>query len=324
MADAYVTQHALDVIFKLEAESLSAALSGYLGLTLPPIVRHYSGELLRLDVRMERLDTVFELADSRLLHLEYQSTYDREDLLRFLRYDVGLYQKERRQIETVVIYGPNVTAAPSELSLGSVHYRVTNVHLGTRDGEETYRRLQAHVAQRQPLGEREQLDLVFLPLMANQRPTEEVIRSALDLAQHLPQERERLRTIGALLALAYHYLRGEAFDRLMEDVMAKNLLENVLARSLQEGFDRGFAQGREQGLAQGLEQGLEQGLVQARREGILKALASRRLDPTPALVERLAEVEDPALLDVLFDVALRATTLAEVERVMDGTAGGTQ
>lgn len=102
--------------------------------------------------------------------------------------------------------------------------------------------------------------------------------------------------------------------------MAKNLLENVLARSLQEGFDRGFAQGREQGLAQGL----EQGLVQARREGILKALASRRLDPTPALVERLAEVEDPALLDVLFDAALRATTLAEVERVMDGTTDGSQ
>ncbi len=305
MAEAHVTQHALDVLFKLEAESLATALSAYFGLALPPIVRHFPTELPRLDLRMERLDSVFELADTRLLHMECQSTFEQDDLLRFMSYDVGLYQRERRLIETVVFYGPQVRNAESELSLGSVHYRVTSIFLGQRDGQETYERLRASAARGSGLGEQERLDLLFLPLMTHRRPLQEVVRMALELSGQMPDEAQRARIAGGLLALAYHYIGVETFNLLLEELMATDLLETVLARSLQQGLDQGMAQG----------------MAQARREDILKALRSRGLVPSAEATDRLAQVSDAERLSALFDVALQAGSSDEFERALHEALG---
>jgi hypothetical protein len=93
-------------------------------------VRHFPTELPVVDVHLEQLDTVFELADGSLLRLEYQTVHRRETLLRFLQYDVGLYAQYQRNIHTMVIYGAGISSAPETLNFGVVQYDVRNVFLG--------------------------------------------------------------------------------------------------------------------------------------------------------------------------------------------------
>src|SRR5438128_6312182 len=109
-----LSQHSMDVIFKLEARQLGAALARRFGIDLPRVVRYFPTDLPVADVHFEQLDCVFELADGSLLHLEFQTEHRRETIARFLVYDAQLYERYGRPIHTVVIYGANVAVAASE------------------------------------------------------------------------------------------------------------------------------------------------------------------------------------------------------------------
>ena len=163
-------------------------------------MRHFPTELPVVDVHLEQLDTVFELADGSLLRLEYQTVHRRETLLRFLQYDVGLYAQYQRNIHTMVIYGAGISSAPESLNFGVVQYDVRTVFLGRDDGEQTYQRLRARVESGSGLEPEERLDLVFLPLTHNARPPVDVVSGALALAQQLPEEQQR-QTLAALIGL---------------------------------------------------------------------------------------------------------------------------
>lgn len=145
MPDYRLSQHSMDVVFKLEAQQLGSALARRFGIDLPPVVRHFPTDLPVADVHLEQLDSIFELADERLLHLEFQTVHRRETLPRFLVYDAYLYERYERPIAAVVIYGANVSVAATTIAGGAIQYSVSNVLLGQQDGEATYQRLSAQV-----------------------------------------------------------------------------------------------------------------------------------------------------------------------------------
>ena len=188
---------------------------------MPPIVRHFPTELPVVDVHLEQLDTVFDLADGSLLHLEFQTVHRRETLLRFLQYDVGLYAQYQRNIHTMVIYGAGISSAPETLNFGVVQYDVRNVFLGRDDGEQTYQRLRARVESGQVLEPEERLDLVFLPLMRHTRPSVEVVSGALALAQQLPEEQQR-QTLAALIGLGQRFLEQHELDSTEINLLINN------------------------------------------------------------------------------------------------------
>ncbi len=301
VANYKVSAHALDVIFKLEAEALATALPLRFGLTMPRIVGHFPTELPRLDVHLEQLDRVFLLEDASLLHLEFQAAYLLMDLVRFGQYDLSLYTAYRRLVRTVIIYGPSVTRRPAPFIMPSLHCHPRMVLLGKRSGTRALSRLRALISCGQPLTEADRVDFMFLPLMRHARPAEIVAREAVALARQIPQP-EQLRLLGPLLGLSYHYLGEGILNTLMEELMATSTMRELFADIL------------EQGMAQGIEQGIERGKVEGQRDYILRTL-TRRLGPVPvALQEALAQVSDLAQLDALFDAALT------VERIEDFAA----
>jgi len=285
-----LSQHSLDIVFKLEAEQLGTALGRRFGLSLPPIVRHFPTELPVVDVHLEQLDTVFELADSSLLHLEFQTVHRRETLLRFLQYDVGLYAQYQRSIHTMVIYGAGISSAPETLNFGVVQYDVRNGFLGRDDGEETYQRLRARVESGLELEPEERLDLVFLPLMRHTRPSVEVVSGALALARQLAEEQQR-QTLAALIGLGQRFLEQHELDALLEGLMATNLGQQLL--------DRGWAA--------------------AKRDDVLKVLTKRFDTVSPALGEQLQQVNDVERLDALLDAALAAQSLDEFVQTLNNS-----
>jgi hypothetical protein len=204
-------------------------------------------------------------------------------------------------------------------------YRVHNIYLGRRDGDRVYRALQRALAAGTPLTSGQRIDLVFQPLMRQQRrPQEKVFRDAVEQAGRLP-EPDQDRAIGSLLVLAYHVLGETALNSLMEELMATNLLVKVLGEHLEKGFQRGLEQGIEQGLEQGIEQGLEQGIergvelgaVQARRQDILRILRRRYTVVPESVVARIGQATDPERLSALLDSATDAESLDQFTQALE-------
>ena len=84
-----------------------------------------------------------------------------------------------------------------------------------------------------------------------------------------------------------------------------------------QGFERGDAQGFERGDAQGFERGIEQGAVQANQAALLRLLESR-FNPVPeTVVNRITLTRNLSRLDSLFEKALNAETLEEIDLEID-------
>ncbi|HVA92330.1 MAG TPA: hypothetical protein VNL71_21095 [Chloroflexota bacterium] len=308
---ARITNQALDVLLKLEAEEIATLLPTRFGLDLAPILRPLPTELPHLDLHLERLDSVFELTDGSILHLEFQARLERGDLIRFLRYGLALVEAyEGRQVWTVIVGGPGVRQAPPSIDLGMIPYRLTCVLLGDQDGEAVLIRLQTLAVSGAPWSETDRLDLYLLLLMRHRQGTETVAREGLALAEALP-DADRPRVIGAILSLAYHYEGRDIFDRLVEGLMATKVWEKQLVETLERGIERGIALGEERGIALGEERGLARGRAEE-RQALLRRLLEQRFGPIPPALEARIAASDAEALAVLLDRALVTPTLADL------------
>jgi len=288
MPDYRLSQHGMDVVFKLEAEQLGAALDRRFGIDLPAIARHFPTDLPVADVHLEQLDSVFELVNEWLLHLEFQTEHRRTTLARFLIYDAYLYERYERPIITVVIYGAGVAAATEEIDANAIRYQVYNVLLGQEDGRATYQRLKARVASGNGLTPEDRLDLIFLPLMKQRRARRNVVRDALALARQLPEDQQR-QTLASLIGLGHRFLTGAELDTVMEGLMITPLGQ----RLLDKGTERG------------------------RREDVLQIL-TERFGPLPTFVEkRLTRVDDIQRLRMLLSRSISAQSLDEFVQALE-------
>jgi hypothetical protein len=286
-----LSQHAMDAIFKLEAQQLGSALARRFGIALPPIVRHFPTELPVVDVHLEQLDSVFVLANEDLLHLEFQTAHRRETLPRFLLYDAYLVDAFRRRIHTVVFYGVQVSAAPTVFDGGAVQYMVYNVLLGEEDGEAIAQHLRRQLGRGSGLSPEDRLDLIFLPLMRHIRDRREVLIETVALAQQLP-ERQQRQAVAALIGLGHQYLDEAELDIMVEGLMGTTLGQRLLER------------GREEGQREGLEQ------------AILRVLTTQ-VGPVPSAVcDQIARVEDLQRLEALLDRAMAAQSLEEFTQAL--------
>ncbi len=69
----------------------------------------------------------------------------------------------------------------------------------------------------------------------------------------------------------------------------------------------------QQGIEQGIEQGIKQGVVRAKQAAVLKLLWHQFTDVPQSIVNEISEIEDVRLLDILFEQALNATALSDIE-----------
>ena len=280
-----LTQHSMDVVFKLEAQQLGSTLARRFGLDVPPVVRYFPTELPVADVHLE-------LADGRLLHLEFQTIHRRETLARFLVYDAYLYERYARPIVTVVLYSAGVRVAAEAISGGAIQYSVSNILLGQEDGEAATRRLRAQGGKGAGLTAEERLDLIFLPLMRHRRPRRAVVLETVELARRLP-ERQQRQTVAALIGLGHRFLTTGELETLLEGLMITPIGQRLIER------------------------GIERGIEQARQQAVLDVLTERFGTLPPSLAAQLAGVGDVERLRALLKTAVTARSVEEFTRALE-------
>jgi len=157
-----ISAHALDVVFKLEAEQLARLLPLRLGIPMSPIKGHFLTELPQVDVHLERLDSCFEQVDGGLLDVEFEHAASVDALARFIGYGMALIRAYKRPTRTIVLFGPSVRQAPPPIDCGLVPYRLDCVLIADWDGAATLDRLRRRVESGEPWREEDLLDLMVL------------------------------------------------------------------------------------------------------------------------------------------------------------------
>jgi len=290
MADAQVRRQSKDTVLKLIATALGDDFFARFNLKLPRIVAGLPTEFPQLEVRTQQSDLLFRLADDGgVLHLEAQTQYRAEHLLRFANYHLAAYAEHGGPVHTIIVYGAGVRSAPSALRTGGLTFRVHNIFIGRKDAEAVLRRLQRKAARAEAYTSADRIDLILSPLMKRRRLLEQVLADAVTAARSLPTTDQEL-TVGALLGLAYNYVGEETISAILEGLGMPNPLQTLI----EDSITKGLVEGRQEGA----------------RKLLRSVLESRFSIIPPSLEQRIATAD----VDELDELARRA---AIVERVED-------
>lgn len=180
-------------------------------------------ELPVVEVAETSTDFIFLLEDDTYLHFEFQTVYNKKDLIRFAMYDLRLYARDKRPVQTVIVYSSDVKKTDDSLNIGSLKYAPSKVMMYEYDGNTIYEDLEMKLKSRQDLTDVDMLNLIFLPLMRNDVPKRELTEKSIELAQTIPDKTKRDTCIASVFAFSFKYLSDEDIKRILEVLKMANI-----------------------------------------------------------------------------------------------------
>jgi hypothetical protein len=245
-------------------------------------------------VQNPRIDLLGETADRGLIHIELQSTNDRQMPLRMAEYYLAIYRRYRRFARQIVVYvGNRKLSMASKLSGPAGHFSYDLVDLRDLDNSSL-------------LASRAVSDNV-IGLLGRPAGAEALRRVLGRIARMEPAQRVfYLRSLFAVAGLRgwESVVEREAKSvPVVIDIMANK----VLGRERRKGI--------EQGLERGLERGMKKGLSEGQLKGeltILRRQLEKKFGPIPAWAdERLSKATVPEIEELAVRL-LDAATLDEL------------
>jgi len=289
---ASIAYNNYDIIFRSMTEQFKEKALDFYGIHTAPIVRVEAAELPTITVSDRRMDFLFLLADDTYLHLEFQTTFREQDIDRFLQYDVTAYEKYKKPIQTVVIYGADVEDALESKNYGSVTYETKAVFMKNYNGDQIIQSLWAKVESGEELTELDELHLVFLPLMRSSVSRSERAIETVELAKRITDEARQFRLLATIIAISDKFIDEEYVEKLMEVLK--------MAKVLREIEKRAELKGR----------------ILESQQAIKKYLKARYGLTTKETQSKVEKITDLYILGHLLDDIYEAETLDEIERLV--------
>jgi hypothetical protein len=221
--DVKVAHQANDIIQKYTSGRFKETLLKFFGITSVGVKGLINVELPVVEATQTSTDFIFLLEDDTLLHIEFQTTYTENDLIRFALYDWRLYGLHKKKIKTVVIYSSDVKKVDGSIDNGMMEYAPAKIMLYEYDGNAIYADLKAKLAGKQDLTDDNMLNLIFLPLMRNSVPKPELAKTTIELAQTIADKDKSIDCTAIAYAFALKYLNEEEANKLWEVIRMGSL-----------------------------------------------------------------------------------------------------
>jgi hypothetical protein len=217
MADGVAYQNK-DIIFKILSRNYPHVSMGVYGLDLPPVKAVLPTDLPDIKADEKRSDGIFELEDGTLMIMEYESSADARQLVKYGHYAFRVaeryMQTEKRpcKIAIVVVYTGEVPKAPNTLDLGGVKIEVEQVFLSRFDGDAIVKDVKAKTSQGQPITDEDVMKLVIAPLAKTTAPRQKLIERSVDVAKGIEDDRLQTFAIAGILVAADKFIDRDYSD----------------------------------------------------------------------------------------------------------------
>ena len=298
--DIVISYNNYDIIFKSLTNMFSSQSLEFYGLKTAPIMRAEPADLPQIKIDERRMDFVFYLVDDTYLHIEFQTTFKKEDLDRFKLYDALLYEEKKKPVYTAIIYGAGIDDSPTELNYGSLKYIVQAVYMGKYDGDNIYSELKEKINQSGTLSSIDKLNLIFLPLMKNSVDKSQRAIDAIEIAQNITDKKEQLFLIGCLIGISDKFI-DEAYVQKMMEVMK---MTRVLQRLYKEFKEEGRIEGKAEGISSG------------KQEDVIKLLKKKFKTLPEPLADKIKSINSVEKLEEILLSILDISSLDEVEKMI--------
>lgn len=223
-----VTPHFKDVLQKYTSALFKDTTLEYFGIKTAKVKEPINVELPGLEIKETRADFIFLLEDGKCVHFEFQTTFNKTVLPRFARYDTRIYDRDKREITTIIVYSADVKKADASLRLGSLTYEPINIMMCEYDGDTVYKELEAKLQSKQELTNTDMLNLIFLPLMKNEIARAELAEKTVEMAKTIEDEAKRKLCEASAVAFADAYLSKEEFKKIWEAIRMNGALAELV------------------------------------------------------------------------------------------------
>ena len=237
-----------DITSKLMAETLKGKSLAAFGLPELKIVDILPTNLPVIESNELRLDNLFLLSDGSLAIIDYESSFSRENFVKYLNYIARVIRrfavrrelKDLKQLKMVVIYTADVERAEERYDLGGLILIVESAYLIHLDGSQIYDRLKHNIDAGEMLAEEDLMELMILPLtVKGKKRTQETIEKAVTLGKRLPDREGQLKVIAGILTFTDKVI-DRAYAKKLEEEMQMTLVGQML---MDEGYQRGMEKG---------------------------------------------------------------------------------
>ena len=237
-----------DITSKLMAETLKGKSLAAFGLPELKIVDILPTNLPVIESNELRLDNLFLLSDGSLAIIDYESSFSRENFVKYLNYIARVIRrfavrrelKDLKQLKMVVIYTADVERAEERYDLGGLILIVESAYLIHLDGSQIYDRLKHKIDAGEKLAEEELMELMILPLTVKEKKRkQETIEKAVTLGKRLPDREGQLKVIAGILTFTDKVI-DRAYAKKLEEEMQMTLVGQML---MDEGYQRGMEKG---------------------------------------------------------------------------------
>lgn len=237
-----------DITSKLIAETLKGKSLAPFGLPGLKIVEILPTNLPAVESNELRLDNLFLLSDGALAIIDYESSFRRENFVKYLNYIARVIHRfairrelgNLTQLKVIVIYTADVECAEERYDLGGLILMVESAYLIHLNGSQIYDRLRAKIEAGEKMTEEELMELMILPLTVKGKARkQETIVKAVDLAKRLPDRTAQMKVIAGILTFTDKVI-DQAYAKKLKEEMQMTLVGQML---IDEGIQKGLEQG---------------------------------------------------------------------------------
>lgn len=118
-------------------------------------------EDIKIKVDRSSMDFLYLLDNDTYIHLEFQSTVKKNDLIRFAEYDLGVIKRSKRSVNTYVLYTCDDSKVESTLKRGSISYTIFPITLKNIDWEKTSSKLKNKIKDNKIITKEDMLTLLL-------------------------------------------------------------------------------------------------------------------------------------------------------------------
>ena len=218
MADGIAHQNK-DIIFKILSENYKNKSLSVYGLNLPPIKEALPTNLPAVQLDEKRADNIFMLENDTILLLEYESSNDAKNLIKYghyaFRVTEAYYAGKPHKVAIVVIYTGDIDSAADSLDLGCMQLKIHQVFLSSFNGDTMYAELERKVRANEPLSDEDVMRFIILPL-TSKTDKQELIETTVSLVKEISNEDKQSFIIAGILSATDKFIDKNYSNKLKE------------------------------------------------------------------------------------------------------------
>lgn len=236
--DYKISKKSKDIIQKYVSSTFKNVSLEMYGIKTAKVKELINVELPIIEVKDNSMDFVFLLEDDTYLHLEFQTVYTKSDLIRFCIYDLKLFERDERKINTVIIYSSNSKKIQDTLDIGVNVYTPQIIKMKDYDGDKTYNEIENKVNNNIELDELDIVNLLFIPLMKSKESKNKLALKSIKLARSIKDKSKQNMCIGSIFAFAYRYLEETEISEILEVLRMTDLGSMLIEEGIEQGIEK--------------------------------------------------------------------------------------